>query len=642
MASTTRRLAAILAADIAGYSRLMGADEVGTAQALREHRSAADPLIAQHGGRIVKTTGDGLLIEFGSVVGAVECALGLQRLAAERNAGTPAERRMEWRIGVHLGDVLIEGDDILGDGVNIAARLEGIAEPGGICLSEDAFRQVRGKVEVEFADLGERQLKNIARPVRVYALGANAAAPIRTARARRLLSPQRAVVSAALVAVIGVTSAVWWAWPRPSVPAAAMPTVSPPSPGGLVGAPIPRLSIVVLPLASLSNDPDQEYFADGITDDLTTDLSRISGSFVIARNTAFTYRGKPVDAKQIGHELGVRYVLEGSVRRAGDQVRVNVQLIDAETGAHLWADRFDTDRANLPEAQNEITARLARALNVELVRDASRRIEQQTAVDPDARDLVMRGWAAWWQPRSLASTQAAQRSFAQALTLDPSSVDAKIGLATVLAVSVGNGLSSSVSQDQTRAEQLLLEAVDRDPDRSMARYAIAALRQSQNRLAEARIEAEKAVALDPNFAGAHQILGSTLLFMGQPEAAIPQIEKALRLSPHDPSVYGFSFLLGACELVLGRIDDAVDFFRKARAANSRVWFVHLWLAAALGLKGDLDEAKAALAESLRLNPGINSLAHWRAQFSYFTNPALWPLLEKTFVVGLRRAGFPDE
>jgi len=641
-----RRLAAILAADVAGYSRLIGADEQGTLTRLKAIRSELiDPQIAAHHGRIVKTTGDGLLVEFASTVDALRCACEVQAQMAARNVAAVPEGRIEWRVGIHQGDIVVEDGDIFGDGVNIAARLEGLAQPGGVCVSARVQEDVAGKIDLAFEDLGEQQLKNITRPVHIYAIRPTAAAstlldasPAEPARARRFLGRQRGAIAAALIAAIGVASAVWWAWPKGNSPVVTAPAPAAASAASVV----PRLSIVVLPFANLSNDPDQEYFADGITDDLTTDLSRISGSFVIARNTAFTYKGKPVDAKQIGHELGVRYVLEGSVRRAGAQVRVNVQLIDAETGAHLWADRFDTDRANLPEAQNEITARLARSLDVELVRDASRRIEQQKAVDPDARDLVMRGWAAWWQPRSLTNTEAAQRLFEQALALDPRSVDAQIGLGTVLAATVLNGLSSSVSQDQTRAEQLLLEAVDRDPDRSMARYAMAVLRQSQNRLAEARIEAEKAIALDPNFAFAHHMLGSTLLLMGQPEAAIPQIEKALRLSPHEPSVYGFFWGLGACELVLGRIDDAVDFFRRARAANSRVWFVHLWLAAALGVKGDLDEAKGALAESLRLNPGIDSLAHWRAQFSYFTNPALWPLLEKTFVVGLRRAGFPDE
>jgi TolB-like protein len=290
--SQPRRLAAILAADIAGYSRLLGADEVGTVQALREHRSAADPLIAQHGGRIVKTTGDGVLIEFGSVVGAVECALGLQELAAERNSAIASDRRMEWRIGVHLGDVLIEGEDILGDGVNIAARLEGIAEPGGIYISEDAFRQVRGKVRVEFADIGEQSLKNIMRPLRVYRAGPSSALETPSAAATALSLPDKP-------------------------------------------------SIAVLPFQNMSGDPEQEYFADGMVEEIITALSRIRWLFVIARNSSFTYKGQAVDVKQVGRELGVRYVLEGSVRKAAGRVRITAQLIDAQNGAHLWADRFD-------------------------------------------------------------------------------------------------------------------------------------------------------------------------------------------------------------------------------------------------------------------------------------------------------------
>jgi TolB-like protein/class 3 adenylate cyclase/tetratricopeptide (TPR) repeat protein len=648
--SQTRRLAAILAADVAGYSRLIGADEQGTLTRLKAIRSELiDPQIAAHHGRIVKTTGDGLLVEFASTVDALRCAGAVQAQMAERNAAAVPEGRIEWRIGIHQGDIVVEDGDIFGDGVNIAARLEGLAPPGGVCVSARVQEDVAGKIDLTYEDLGEQQLKNIARPVHIYAVRSTAAAstlrdasPTEPARARRFVNPQHVVIAAALIGVIGIASAAWWIWPQRNVPAAAVPAASPKSPPGSASVAIPRLSFVVLPFENLSRDPDQEYFADGITDDLTTDLSRISGSFVIARNTAFTYKGKAVDVKQIGRELGVHYVIEGSVRRAGDQVQVNVQLIDVETGAHIWADRFDTDRTNLTEAQSEITGRLARSLNVELMRDVGRRIDREREVNPDARDFVMRGWAAWYRPRSLAHTQEAQRAFEQALALDPRSVDAKIGLATVLAVTIANGMSNSVPQDQARAEQLLLEALDRDPDQSTGRYAMAVLRQTQSRLAEARIEAEKAIGLDQNFALAHHSLGQTLLFMGQPEAAIPQEETALRLSPHDPVVFGFYQGLGACELVLGRIDDAVDFFRKARAANPQLWGMHLWLAAALGLKGDLDEAKAALAESLRLNPRVDSLAHLRAQRPYLANAPFWALLEKTYVVGLRRAGFPDE
>lgn len=319
---TQRRLAAILAADVAGYSRLMGADEEGTLNRLKAHRRAlVDPKIAQHHGRIVKTTGDGLLVEFSSVVDAVRCAVEIQRAMLDRNAETPDDKRITFRIGVNLGDVIADGGDIYGDGVNIAARLEALAEPGGVCISHTVRDQILDRLPYAFNDLGEQTLRNIARPVRVCTLCA-------------------AAVAALPPLIVG-------AQPRVTRRRAS------------TRRELPRLSIVVLPFANLSNDPDQEYFADGITDDLTTDLSRISGSFVIARNTAFTYKGKPTDAKLIGRELGVRYVLEGSVRRIGDQVRVNAQLIDAESGAHLWADQFDTNRANLVQAQSKITGRLA-------------------------------------------------------------------------------------------------------------------------------------------------------------------------------------------------------------------------------------------------------------------------------------------
>ena len=400
----------------------------------------------------------------------------------------------------------------------------------------------------------------------------------------------------------------------------------------------------MLPFENLSKDPDQEYFADGITDDLTTDLSRISDSFVIARNTAFTYKGKAVDVKQIGRELGVRYVIEGSVRRAGDQVRVNVQLIDAETGAHLWADRFETDRANLAEAQNEITGRLARSLHREIEQNVGRRIEQEKAVDPDSRDLVMRGWALLWRPVSLANREEARQAFERALAIDPRSIDAKIGIASVLVFNIIEGWSTSVQQDLARAEQLLIEAIERDANRSMAHSAMGLLRRSQGRLAEAKIEVETAIMLDHNDAKAKMQLGSVLMLMGQPEAAIAKVEEAIRLNPHESNLVGYYWALAVCHLFLGDVDQAIDLFRKARAENPGLWYTHLWLASALGFRGDLDEAKAALAEAIRLKPEINSVTRWRAVLVDvgFSNAQLQALLEKTAFSGIRRAGFPEE
>jgi adenylate cyclase len=425
----------------------MSADEEGTHARLRAHfRQLVDPKIEEHRGRIVKNTGDGMLVEFSSVVDAVRCAAETQRAMIDRSADIPEDKRIRFRMGINLGDVIVEPEDIFGDGVNIAARLEALAEPGGICISRVVRDQIRDKLPYPFADMGEQSIKNIARPVRVYALSAAAVASFPP----------------------GVATAE-----------AGKPVASSTS---------PRLSIVVLPFANMSNDPEQEYFADGITDDLTTDLSRISGSFVIARNTAFAYKGKAIDEKQLGRELGVRYVVEGSVRRVGEQVRVNVQLVDGESGAHLWADRFDTNRANLAQAQDEITGRLTRTLNLELVEASVRRIEQERAVDPDAHDLVMRGWALYHRMASAATREEAQRAFERALEIDPESVDARIGLGDVLVSADVAGWSSSFDQNITRAEQLLLEALERDPKRSRAHFAMGMIRQRQGRLRDSRIE----------------------------------------------------------------------------------------------------------------------------------------------------------
>ena len=651
-----RRLAAILAADVTGYSRLMGADEEGTLERLKAHRrELVDPKIREHRGRIVKTTGDGMLVEFPSVVDAVRCAVEIQRAMTDRNVETPEDKRITFRTGINLGDVIIDHEDIYGDGVNIAARLEALAEPGGICISRVVRDQIRDKLPYPFEDMGEQSVKNIARPVRVFAMGAAAVAstPLVAAQAqpgpaRHRMLPGRAVIAASLVTGIGIGVAAWWAWPNAdSSPVSVQVPTSPQSPPAVASTEAkaaPRLSIVVLPFASLSNDPEQEYFADGITDDLTTDLSHISDSFVIARTTAFTYKGKPVDVKQIGRELGVRYVLEGSVRRAGDQVQVNVQLIDAESGAHIWADRFDTNRANLAKAQDNIVGRLARTLRLEMVEAAARRIERGPPANPDAGDYVMRGWAWYWRPVTLTTLQEAQGAFERALEIEPQSIEAKIGLATALSEGVANGLSRSRERDQARSEKLLIEVFEYGTNNSRAYFAQGRLRRLQNRLTESRIELEKAIALDRNDAGSILQLGITLLFLGQPEAALPQLERALQLNPGaSGSVFYFYYWLGQCQLLLGHADEAIDLLKKSRAANPRMWWIHLMLAAALGFKGDVDEASAVLAESLKLKPEIRSMAQLRANYPAFHHdPQYVALRERTMEAGLRRAGLADE
>lgn len=452
-----RRLSAILAADVAGYSRLMHRDEEAThARLTALLTDAVYPAIAEHGGHLVKSTGDGFLVEFPSAVEAVRAATEFQARIKELTIGEVEDKRIAFRVGVNIGDVIVEPHDIFGDGVNIAARLEGIAEPGGICISSAAYDQIRDKVRVEFADLGEHSVKNIARPVHVFALRRDALAglpapsetpaPVRS-RPRGYLWATAAI---ALVLVVGVAVTDWWF--RPSSNSSSPTSIATNNATKSIAAishanPPPRFSIVVLPFANLSSDPDQEYFADGITDDLTTDLSRISDSFVIARNTAFTFKGKPVDIKQVGRDLNVRYVLGGSVRRDGDQVRVNTQLIDAETGAHVWADRFDKDRADIFKLQNEVTARIAGALNLALIRAESQRAEREHADNPDAVDLAMRGWAAYYRPLSARQLAEARMLFEQALRINLQSPQALHGLARTLAWTVTSRFSKAPADD---------------------------------------------------------------------------------------------------------------------------------------------------------------------------------------------------
>lgn len=598
-ARTERRLAAILAADVTGYSRMIGADEEGTLGRLRSIRAEViDPNIAKHQGRLVKSTGDGLLVEFASVVDALRCAVEVQQAVAGRNAGTGVANRIEFRIGLNVGDVVVENGDIFGDGVNVAARLEALAEPGGICVSARVQEDAAGRLDLNFDDLGEQTLKNIARPVRVYSIKA---------------------------AVLGGLPPITDTPKTAKRPASTAP-----------------LSIVVLPFANLSSDPEQEYFVDAITDDLTTDLSRIAGSFVIARNTAFTYKGKPADIKQIGRDLGVRYVLQGSVRRTGDHVRVNVQLLDAETGSHLWVDRFDTSLLDLDEAQDEITSRLAHTLNRELVVAEFGHIEREQRLHPDARDLIMRGWAWWHRPATTSARQEARCAFEQALAMEPASIEAKIGVAATITQILVEGSSSSFDQDEVLAERLFREVLERDAHHPMARAQIALLRRLQNRLSEAQAEAEMAVSHDRNNELALKQLGQIMLFQGDPAAGIPHLERAIRLNPRGPNLWSIQWPLGQCHLLLGNVDAAIALFRKASVANPNAYYVYLNLSGALALRGDLDEARSALAEALRLKPEVNTLARYRASTPWIRNPRHWALRDKTLNAGLRRAGFPEE
>jgi adenylate cyclase len=590
--TATRRLTAILAADVAGYSRLMGADEEGTHERLKAHLGElVNPKIGEHRGRIVKNTGDGLLAEFSSVVDAVRCAVEVQRGMIDREPEVPDERRIRFRLGINLGDVIVEADDIFGDGVNVAARLEGLAEPGGICVSRVVRDQVRDRLDYTFEDMGEQQVKNIARPVRVYALRPEARS------------------------AIAVSGAV-------SIPHAVA---------------APRLSVVVLPFANLSNDPEQQYFADGITEDLTTDLSRLAGMLVISRNTAFTYQGKRVDTKQIGRELGVHYVLEGSVRRSANQIRINAQLIDAETDVHLWAERFDGDTSDLFALQDEVTSRIAVALNIELVTAEAARFTENS----DALDYMLRARAELLKPQSSDNYAAAINLLERALALDPRSVEVRSRLATALAARVIDERTDTAAADILRAEDLAGQALAAAPGSALAHFAKGQVLRAQRRPEQAISEYEAVLALDRNWVSAYSLLGWCKLWTGSVEEAIPLQEQAIRLSPRDPQIGIWHRRIGMVHLLQSRFDDAIIWFEKSSGRG--LPHLHSRLAAAYALKGDTERATAELAEARRLSydERYSNIDRLNAS-SYRAAPKIQALLEATYFAGLRKAGMPEE
>ena len=633
----TRRLAAILAADVAGYSRLMGEDEAGTARAVREHREAARTIIGGHRGRIVKTTGDGLLAEFPSIVAAVECAIHIQQQMGERNAGVPEARRILYRIGVELGDVLIDGEDILGEGVNIAARLEGLAEAGGVCISGSAYDHVRGRIEADFVDLGEKTLKNIVQPVRVYALRggdvarARASTPTRPAVAARPTAPAVLGIAALLMVIV----AGGWYWLIANRPAAV--ATGPPAPTSAAApAASKHLSIVVLPFTNLSGDPSQDYFTDGVTENLTTDLSRIRNSFVIARNTAFTYKGKSIDAREIGKELGVRYVLEGSVQRDQNRVRVNAQLIDAETGAHLWADRFEEDLADLFKLQDEVVARLARSLDLALTKAEAEKGARSN--NPDVIDLSLQGWTLIWrgfqQPvrERRESVYQARRLFDEALKIDPDDADALAGSAYTYCHDYVQGWSDVPTDYEAKVLGQVNRAIARDPDNVRAYFVKAIYLSTSGRPGDAIGVADAGLAVNPNFAPLFSPRINAENSLGRFEQAKGDAERAMmRLSRRDPYMARFQVEIGDAELSLGHFEAAIDEYHKAIDAGFNAFYAYSNLSAAYAHAGKMDEAKAALAEARRLN--TNLTVKWMIEHM--------PNLPAVFD-GVRKAGLAEE
>ncbi|MGE0681120.1 MAG: adenylate/guanylate cyclase domain-containing protein [Candidatus Binatia bacterium] len=566
-----RKLAAIFSADVKGYSRLMGNDEVATIRTLSAHREIMATLIRRYYGRVIDSPGDNLLAEFVSVVDAVQCAVDVQRELKVKNTDLPAARRMEFRIGVNLGDVIVEGERIYGDGVNIAARLESLAEGGGICISGVVYEQVETKLSLEYVDLGEQSVKYITRPIRVF---------------RVLLEPRETTITTA----------------PPEVPANLTLPDKP--------------SIAVLPFVNFSGDPEQEYFSDGITEDLITDLSKLSGLFVISRNSVFLYKEKAVQSQQVSKELGVRYLLEGSVRKAGNRVRITAQLIDATTSYHVWAERYDRELQDIFAVQDEVVQKIVAALQIKLTAGEQDRTKRPPTRNLEAYDFFLRGLECRAQKTREANIQA-RHMFERAIELDSQFAVAYAYLGLTYLADV----ASQWTDDPVHAvDQLLLlaqRAVAIDATQPAAHEALAYAYLAKKQHTQAVTAAKRAIALDPNSADTYQTLGDILSFMERGEEAVTLVEKAMRLNPRYPASYLWS--LGQAYRLVGRTADAIAVLKRALLRNSEHLTAHLLLTVVLSEQGRTEEARVEAAEILRINPQY-SLAVARRSMPY-QNPA---------------------
>ena len=579
-----RRLAAILVADVAGYSRLMGQDEDGTLAALTAHRGELiEPCIAEHRGRLVKTTGDGMLAEFASVVDAVRCAVAFQGGMRERNADMSSDRRIEFRIGVNLGDVIVQDGDLFGDGVNIAARLEGLAEPGGIHLSADAYRQVRGKIDVTCVDLGPQALKNIAEPVQAYRVVLDGGGA-----ARRLAAQER-------------------------------PT------------PPDKPSIAVLPIENMSSDDEQGFFADGLTEDIITTLSKLSGLFVIARNSSFSYKGQPRDLRRIAAELGVRYVLDGSVRRAGQRMRITAQLIDTNDGGHLWAERYDRNIDDIFAIQDEITLRIATELQVQLTEGEQARIRYTTTSNVEAWNNWVQGLAYFRRNVSADGGGRARKFWETALALDPQSASLNAMLALIHWASARYGWWDDRITTLARAETYTQTALALDGENADANFVRALLLLTTGRHDEAVVAARRAIDLAPSSADIAAFTSLVFNFSGLAEEALVQIKKAMRLSPIYPAWYLGD--LGFANRLLAKYDEAIDVFKEYGKRSPG--FGHIDLVIVYGELGRHEESRAEAERLLQARPKF-TIASWR-QTQFYHDPAR---LEAD-VAALREAGLPE-
>jgi adenylate cyclase len=582
-----RRLAAILAADIAGYSRLMGFDEEGTLRQLKAHRKElVNPRITEHRGRIVKTTGDGMLVEFVSVVDAVRCAVDIQRGMVERNTEVPADSRIEFRIGINVGDIISDANDIYGDGVNVAARLEALAEPGGIFVSRNVYDQVCDKLSFRFEDMGEQSVKNIARPIGIHRIS--------------LENNSGTVVTPA------------HALPRSSVASSERPTLA------------------VLPFANISGDLEQEYFADGISEDIITGLSKLRWFFVIARNSSFAFKGKTVDVKRVARELGVRYVLEGSVRKGGNRVRITAQLIDAGTGNHIWADRYDGDLSDVFALQDEITRKVVAAIEPRLLEAEGIHSQNRSPEDLGAWDMVIQANYLFWR-LTKTEGEAAVEMLDRTVKRYPDYAAAHSMLAFALLVSRLLGWSFTAPQVQ-QAAALASRAAELDDSDPWAHLALGYLAHTMRRTDEAVEEYQRAIDLNPNFAAAYGYLGYTLALAGRSDQAIPHLETAIRLSPQDPQNAIFNTGLGAAHYLAERYAEAVGFGRKAIQQRSQITAGHRIYIASLAQAGQIDDARAALGRLKAIHPETS--IQWIEENVPYT--LLGPMAK--FLEGMRKAG----
>jgi len=581
-----RRLAAIFAGDIAGYSRLMSVDEEGTLRQLKAHRKElVDPKITEHRGRIVKTTGDGMLVEFVSVVDAVRYAVDIQRGMAERNADVAPDRRIEFRIGINVGDIISDENDIYGDGVNVAARLEALAEPGGILVSRNVHDQVRDKLSFGFEDMGEQAIKNIARPIGVHRVSLAESAP-------------PATVKSAAAAKTELSSA-------------------------------DRPSIAVLPFTNMSGDPEQEYFADGISEDIITGLSKLRWFFVIARNSSFTYKGKAVDVKRVARELGVRYVLEGSVRKGGNRVRITAQLIDAMTGNHIWADRIDGELTDIFELQDEITKKVVAAIEPKLLEAEALLSQSRSPEDLGAWDMVIQANSLFWR-LTTAERKAAIAILRQAVERYPDYAPAQSMLAFVLLISGYLGWALMESELQ-QAAGLAARAEELDHSDPWAHLALGYVAFVRRRTSAAAAEFQRAIDLNPNFAAAHGYLGWALAFDGQSEQAIAHLKEAIRMSPHDPQNAIFNTGLAVAHYLAGRFAEALECSQETLQQRSAFTAGHRINCASLAQAGKIDEAREALAVLKEAHPDL-SIAWIESNVPYTAAPMA------KFVDGMRKAG----